>query len=66
MDSGLLSERGIFLIDNAFWGGSVIPGLNGGLGSTIHEFNEFVAQDNRVEQVVVPIRDGVSIIVQKQ
>lgn len=34
-------------------------------GKAIARFNRFVAEDERVEQVLIPLRDGVTIIKRK-
>jgi caffeoyl-CoA O-methyltransferase len=44
-----LAEGGIILADNT-------------LSDSVQPFNEHVANDDRVEQVLVPIRDGVTLI----
>jgi predicted O-methyltransferase YrrM len=56
-------KGGIILADNALWDGKV---LNAGTRSRdtkgIIEFNEFVQQDERVENLLLPVRDGLMII----
>jgi len=49
-----LAEGGIVLADNT------LSGLNGNEG--IQRFNDHVRADERVEHVLVPIRDGVTLI----
>jgi caffeoyl-CoA O-methyltransferase len=49
-----LAEGGIILADNT------LSGLNGNEG--IQRFNDHVRADERVEHVLVPIRDGVTLI----
>jgi caffeoyl-CoA O-methyltransferase len=58
-----LSERGFICIDNVLWGTRVLD-ANETEASTValRELNDFIAQDTRVECVMVPIRDGVTII----
>ena len=34
----------------------------GANGEAIEKFNQFVAADQRVDQVVLPIRDGITLI----
>jgi caffeoyl-CoA O-methyltransferase len=55
---------GIFLADNALWGGKVIQPKKKLDKDTlgIVEFNEFVQNDERVENVLLPIRDGIMLI----
>jgi caffeoyl-CoA O-methyltransferase len=52
------------LADNVLWGGKVIReperGDHSNLG--IRAFNEYIRQDKRVEQVILPVRDGIMLI----
>ncbi len=58
---------GYILADNVFWSGKVLssphPQDKEAIG--IIEFNEFVQQDDRVENVMLPLRDGLSLIRKK-
>lgn len=59
-------KGGFILADNAFWGGKVLEQNttdNDTLG--IMEFNEFIQKDERVENILCPIRDGLMIIRKK-
>ena len=62
-----LRPGGFFLADNALWGGKVIhqPKKHDKDTQGIMEFNEFVQQDDRVENVLLPIRDGIMLIRKK-
>jgi predicted O-methyltransferase YrrM len=59
-----LRPGGFFLADNALWGGNVIKPKHKldkeSLG--IVEFNEFVQKDERVENVLLPVRDGIMLV----
>jgi len=57
---------GFILADNAFWDGKVLD-KNATDKDTlgIVEFNEFVQKDERVENILCPIRDGLMIIRKK-
>jgi predicted O-methyltransferase YrrM len=59
-----LRPGGFFLADNALWGGKVLQPKKKHDKDTlgIIEFNEFVQQDDRVENLLLPIRDGIMII----
>jgi len=54
----------IFLADNVLFHGEVIlpEDQQSKSAKAIHQFNKKIAEDKRVEQVLLPIRDGVSII----
>lgn len=58
---------GILLADNVLWGGKVLsPPKNPDKElKGIQEFNAFVRSDARVENLVLPIRDGISVIRKK-
>jgi caffeoyl-CoA O-methyltransferase len=59
----LLSERGLIAVDNVFQGGRVLrPSDEDASARAMVEFNARVVSDPRVECVMVPIRDGVSLI----
>lgn len=63
MDLGLLAKDGLICVDNTLYQGQVFSTFEiSKNGKAIREFNKFVAQDDRVQNVLVPIRDGVTII----
>nr|WP_296765607.1 class I SAM-dependent methyltransferase [Rhodococcus sp. (in: high G+C Gram-positive bacteria)] len=64
MDSDLLSPNAVIAVDNTLLQGTPYAGPDDRTanGDAVHEFNMFVAQDSRVEQVLLPIRDGVTLI----
>jgi caffeoyl-CoA O-methyltransferase len=51
---------GLLLVDNVLWSGRVVR-PRGGNDQVIVDFNNLVAADERVEQVVLPIADGLTI-----
>lgn len=62
-----MNSGGIILADNVLWYGKVLeePKPNDKDTLILKEFNELVAKDNRVEAVILPIRDGISLIRKK-
>jgi predicted O-methyltransferase YrrM len=58
-----MSDNGFIAIDNVLWSGQVLD-ANDTSDDTraIKELNDFIVNDERVECVLVPIRDGVSLI----
>jgi caffeoyl-CoA O-methyltransferase len=62
----LLSANGVILIDNVLWSGEVLkqppPDER---TAAIQELNRAVAQDSRVNAVLVTIRDGVLVVKRK-
>ena len=55
---------GFLLVDNTLWDGKVLKPVDPKDRETIAimKFNDFVAQDTRVEKVLLPIRDGLTLI----
>lgn len=58
---------GLIVADNTLWDGKVLvkpkPSDKQTIG--ILKFNDYVAKDNRVEKVILPIRDGLTLIWKK-
>lgn len=60
---GKLSDGGVIAVDNVLWRGQVLdPAVNDPDTAALKAFNEKWAADDRVEVVMLPIRDGVSLI----
>ncbi|MBD0386978.1 MAG: class I SAM-dependent methyltransferase [Nostoc sp. C3-bin3] len=64
LDSNLLTPDGLICVDNTLLQGQVYlpPEQRTANGEAIAQFNRVVAADPRVEQVLLPIRDGVTLI----
>ena len=64
----LLNPGGFILADNTLWEGHVIDPAYDHDHQTqgIRAFNDHVAADTRVEKVILPLRDGLTIIRKKQ
>jgi predicted O-methyltransferase YrrM len=57
---------GVVLADNVLFHGEVLEEpVKGKNAKAISEFNEFVKNDNRVEHVLIPIRDGLMLVRKK-
>ena len=67
MVMGILRPGGFILADNTLWDGHVVDHAydrdhqTQGIGS----FNDYIAADDRVEQVILPLRDGLTLIRKK-
>ena len=62
-----LSERGIIVADNVLFHGQVLEEtISGKNAIAIDEFNRHVAADERTEQVMLTVRDGLLIIKKKK
>ena len=58
----LIIKGGLIIIDNVLWHGEVTD--KGNLDKftvSIREFNEFIANDKRVEQIIIPLGDGMTV-----
>jgi len=62
-----LKSGGFILADNTLWNGKVLQKVIPSDKQTIEilKFNDFVANDPRVEKVILPLRDGLTIIRKK-
>ncbi len=60
----LLNPRGYILADNTLWDGHIIdPAYDRDTQTLgIRRFNEEIALDKRVEKVIIPMRDGLTLI----
>ena len=59
---GLIDQGGLIIIDNVLWHGEVADEKkNDKFTLNIREFNEFVSNDKRVEQVIIPLGDGMTV-----
>ena len=58
-----LKSGGVILSDNVLWHGKVVEGLKPKDTSTraVLDYNTLLKEDNRIETVVLPIRDGLTI-----
>ena len=58
---------GFILADNTLWDGKVVtePQSRDAQTVGILRFNEMIAADNRVEKVILPLRDGLTLIWKK-
>ena len=58
----LMDKGGLIIIDNVLWHGEVADEDNFDKYTiNIKEFNSYVANDKRVEQIIVPLGDGMTV-----
>ncbi len=66
LDDGLLARDGLLCVDNTLLQGEPWAGGAGGPrsvnGVAVADFNDRLRGDPRVEQVVLPLRDGVTLV----
>jgi len=58
----LLSPHGLLVADNVLWDGRVLGAAPDDGTRAIVAFNEHVAADPRVEQVMLTLRDGMTLV----
>ncbi|MBD1108709.1 class I SAM-dependent methyltransferase [Pelagibacterales bacterium SAG-MED50] len=58
----LIDKGGLIIIDNVLWHGEVVDENNEDKFTVnIREFNSYVSNDKRVEQIIVPLGDGMTV-----
>ena len=64
MSLDVLRPGGYILADNTLWDGHVVESEYDHDRQTqgVREFNDLVARDPRTEQVILPLRDGLTVI----
>ncbi|MGN0007883.1 MAG: O-methyltransferase [Alistipes sp.] len=64
MDRGMLHSGSIIMADNILWYGKVVEPVAKGDKQTraLLDFNDKIFKDDRVENVILPIRDGINLI----
>lgn len=60
-----LRPGGVVLADNVLWSGKVLQEKKDKSTRAIHAFNEKVSQDDRVNHMILPLRDGIHMITKK-
>lgn len=66
MDSGLLKVGGLLVLDNTMYKGEEQAGVElSANGKAVQEVNQAILADERVEQVMLPLRDGVTLVYRK-
>ncbi len=60
-------KGGVIIADNVLWSGKVVENESSMDVETkaIHEFNSFVSKDERVEHLLLPVRDGLMLLRKK-
>ena len=58
----LLNNGGLIIIDNVLWHGEVVDKkINDKYTKNIRKLNDFISKDKRVEKVIVPFGDGMTV-----
>ena len=58
----LLNKNGLIIIDNVLWHGEVVDETkNDKFTTNIRDFNKYVKNDSRAEQIIMPLGDGLTV-----
>ncbi len=60
-----VKSGGFILADNVLWNGKVIEDINDWDTAALVEFNQKVQEDERVENLLLPFRDGIMMVRKK-
>jgi len=59
---GLVQKNGLIIVDNVLWHGEVADENNNDkLTNVIRDFNKYVKNDKKAEQVIIPLGDGLTV-----
>lgn len=65
MSLPMVPSGGLILVDNVLWTGKVLQEKKDKNTQIIHNFNQKMAQDKRIESLYLPLRDGLAIFRKK-
>ena len=58
----IIKKGGLIIIDNVLWHGEVVDENNNDKFTLIiRELNDYVSRDKRVEQIIIPLGDGMTV-----
>lgn len=62
-----IRKGGVVLVDNTLWYGKVlnVAKRNDEATRSVQDFNEKLTKDDRVEKVILPLRDGITLVRKK-
>ncbi len=60
-----LRPGGLIIVDNVLWSGKILNKAQDQDTKNISSFNDRIAADNRVEKLILPVRDGLFVIRKK-
>jgi caffeoyl-CoA O-methyltransferase len=60
-----LRTNGLILVDNVLWGGRIVDADGDENTKALQAFNDLVAADDRVDAVMLPISDGLTILLKR-
>ena len=58
----LIEKNGLIIIDNVLWHGEVVdPNKKDKITTIIREFNSYISSDKRIENIIIPVGDGLAV-----
>ena len=58
----LIEKNGLIIVDNVLWHGEVVDGnKQDKLTTIIREFNSYINRDQRTENLIIPVGDGLTV-----
>ena len=57
-----VNSGGILIADNVLWSGKILDDQKDKDTEAIHQFNQKITNDKRVENILLPVRDGLMIM----
>lgn len=60
-----MPSGGLILADNVLWSGQIIAAKKDKNAKALDAFNKMVKADDRVENIILPLRDGINVIRKK-
>ena len=58
----IINKDGLIIVDNVLWHGEVVDKTkNDKLTNTIRDFNSYVKNDKKTEQIILPLGDGFTV-----
>jgi predicted O-methyltransferase YrrM len=58
-----VNKGGLIIIDNVLWSGKVLTNSEDEETRTLKQLNLLISEDNRVKSLLLPVRDGLFLIV---
>ena len=58
----LIEKNGLIIVDNVLWHGEVVDvKKQDNLTTIIRDFNSYINQDKRTENIIIPVGDGLTV-----
>ena len=58
----LIGKNGLIIVDNVLWHGEVVDvKKQDKLTTIIREFNSYINKDDRIENLIIPVGDGLAV-----